>query len=262
MQLPELHDWAPTRQALHSAAIVAGVIRKAYAEHDPHTFLHLALTPMPGGLSTGTFESFGELRVDFGGARLAHYAPNGSPHSIPIAHHSTASLADALLKGLALRGLNPAIARERVEDSQSLWPNPQHAAEYADALDLIHSALRAHMSLLAGLKTGPVVWPHGFDLSALWFPGGQPDEQGAHINFGFSPASNGFERPYAYIYAYPYPVNFQPPTLPAPLKWNAGEGGWTGARIDYDDLRQLDDPAGALAEGYHAAYAAFAGLLN
>jgi hypothetical protein len=89
-----------------------------------------------------------------------------------------------------------------------------------------------------------VVWPHGFDLSFLWFARGFDEGGDPHLNFGFSPGSPGFPRPYVYAYAHPKPegmFDFKPP---APARWNTEP--WTGIVIDYDALAAASDAESTL----------------
>jgi hypothetical protein len=80
-----------------------------------------------------------------------------------------------------------------------------------------------------------VVWPHGFDLSFLWFRGNDLDEHSQpHMNFGFSPGSEGFPRPYLYSYAWPALSDLTSRPLLAPARWF--NGSWKGAVVDYDSL--------------------------
>jgi hypothetical protein len=54
------------------------------------------------------------------------------------------------------------------------------------------------------------------------------------MNFGFSPGSTGFPRPYLYAYAWPLPDELTSRPLPAPARWFIGS--WKGVVVDYDNL--------------------------
>jgi hypothetical protein len=84
-----------------------------------------------------------------------------------------------------------------------------------------------------------VVWPHGFDLSFLWFTHGLDESKDPHMNFGFSPSSPGFARPYIYAYAHPKPPGMFDVEIPQYARWNTDP--WTGIALDYEVMAVEED---------------------
>ena len=126
------------------------------------------------------------------------------------------------------------------------------AADYARLLYSAYTALARFRARLLGTMTPMVVWPHGFDLSFLWFRGNDLDEHSQpHMNFGFSPGSAGFPRPYIYAYAYPPPKDLTERPIPAPARWFTES--WNGAVVDYDNLAD-DEPEAQIEKLARAIY--------
>jgi uncharacterized protein DUF5996 len=113
--------------------------------------------------------------------------------------------------------------------------------------------------LLGGLSP-MIVWPHGFDLSFLWFARGFTETQDPHLNVGFSPGSAGFPRPYVYVYAYPIPKGLLDVKLPEPAHWNTA--GWTGLVIDYDALAGLPNHEIVLEQTLGTIFASIEPLMS
>lgn len=238
MIFPQLDNWEPTRDSLHRAAQVAGEVKRLLVEKQPNA-LHLSVYAAPRGLTTGPLPSAGEFEVDYGGARILHHGGEGA-YAVPIAGHTPASLLHALL-GRIPGGL-PQGAEVRITDDQIPFSiDPAIAAAYAGAHYQIFTAFARFRARLFGTMTPAVIWPHHFDLSFLWFAGHNPDEHSQpHMNFGFAPFSPGFDQPYVYVYLWPLPDRVTEIPLPAPARWH--NEGWTGAVIDYAELRRAAEP--------------------
>jgi hypothetical protein len=126
------------------------------------------------------------------------------------------------------------------------------AADYAHALHLLAGIFQAFRDGLPGVKSPLVVWPHGFDLSFLWFATAVAREEAPHMAFGFSPGSSGLDRPYIYSYVYPIPAGLTDHALPPLTRWQTE--GWTGTVTEYDDLVGMDDAAAVVADTLHRLY--------
>jgi hypothetical protein len=236
--LPPLNDWDITRDHLHRAAQVLGVVRKAFTPPQPNA-LHLSLRVVPEGLSTGPL-NIGSFTLNFGAARVEYVShPGAKPTYISLLHQTPKLLPMQILQEIAAAYPDQTL---RILPKASDDPTPFAldsglSAEYAAAQYTVFTALARFRARLSGGMTPLVVWPHHFDLSMLWFaPGAPPDEhQTPHLNFGFSPFSEGFDRPYLYAYCWPIPPGLTQRPLPAPARWHAAS--WTGVVIDYDALR-------------------------
>lgn len=259
MSLPALSNWEATHAGLHQAAQVLGGFRKAAAKPLPN-YAHLGLFVTPQGVTTSKLPNAGELVLDFTKQAVRYNHPDHSSTDIPLEGQSQMTLADSIQ--VALRHAGHAIEPDRGKITNSdLWKiDPVTASDYAAALHSIYTAIARFRGRLLGSLSPMIVWPHGFDLSFLWFPKGADESKDPHMNFGFSPGSPGFPRPYIYIYAHPIPEGFMAIKLPEGARWNREK--WTGVLIDYDYLAGHADHEGLLENMLHEIYAASEPLMQ
>jgi hypothetical protein len=237
MPLPALSQWDTTRDSLHRASQIVGLARKAFLPPQPNA-LHLALFVNDKGLTTGVLPDGSEFTLDFINLRV-EMRSGDTLTLLPLARYHYHALRIALMSAMpTLRHpVNLLLPMER--DAKPFELNADHARDYAAALNTIYTALARFRARLLGSMTPLVVWPHGFDLSFLYFADRPPDEHTEpHLNFGFSPFSAGFPRPYLYAYISPLPAGRIGKPLPAPARWH--EGTWKGVVMDYDLL--VNDP--------------------
>jgi hypothetical protein len=238
MAFPKLTNWATTRTALHQAAQVVGAVRAAVAAPEPN-WAHLGLRVVPEGLTTGAL-TIGELILDFRALTILYNPTNQDRVGFPLTQHSQKSLADAVENALTRLGHPTALKRDKITGDAVFDMDTEIAADYARVLFLLHEVFRAFREGLPGEKSQLVIWPHGFDLSFLWFATDVTTEQAPHMAFGFSPYSAGLERPYLYTYAYPIPDGLTDLELPDHTIWHTQ--GWTGTVTHYDALITEPDP--------------------
>jgi hypothetical protein len=237
MQLPPLSDWTQTRDSLHRVAQIVATIKKARVPKQINA-LHLSLFVVPEGLTSGRLADGSSLTADFRNRTVRYQPASGEEVVISLEGHSPSSLMDTLLQHIPSGRENIPVPADL--GTELLTIDPAAAADYAKALYTIYTALARFRARLLGTMTPLVVWSHGFDLSFLWFRGGDPDEHSQpHLNFGFSPGSEGFPRPYLYAYASPSPDDLTTRALPPPARWYSAS--WTGAVVDYDQLTS-DNP--------------------
>lgn len=251
MKLPPLANWEGTRDSLHRAAQVIGALKKTIVKPQVNA-LHLSLFVTSEGLTTGRLPKGGSFALNFV-ERAAEYHPaQGEKVSIPLIGNNPVTLASALVEYVA-QEQGSADTLPLPSDSTSLFNvEPTIASDYTQALYAMYTALARFRARLLGTMTPIVVWPHGFDLSFLWFRGNDLDEHNQpHLNFGFSPGSPGFPRPYLYAYASPSPDDLISRSLPSPARWFSGS--WRGAVVDYDALSG-DDPEGQTESLMRAIY--------
>jgi hypothetical protein len=241
--LDALSQWEPTRNTLHAVSGVLAALRKAYTDPQPLA-LHLSLYLTPTGLSTGG-TSAGRFVLNFANATIEYYKPNHTVVWLPLARYSTtADLMGALLGEITADMPTDSMPVIIAPEITPLYLRDDEIAAYGQTLQMIYTAISRVRGRLLGTMSPIVVWPHGFDVSTLWFKGSELDESQPHINIGFSPGSAGFSRPYVYIYAHPMPDGFE--TLPLPTLAHWYTDTWKGAVIDYDSLRTQDSPLATL----------------
>jgi len=254
---PPLDQWEANRDALHRASQVLASFQKAFSPALPNA-LHLALLPYQTGLRTRPL-TFGEMSLDFAAGEV-HCMVGAGEARFPLSAHSPRDLQAAVMEYLTGAGIDGTAAVKPSEDDAPLALDSQIGAEYAEALWGIYTSLARVRGEWMGAVTPMVVWPHGFDLSTLYFPGQNPDEHNQpHLNFGFSPGSKGFARPYVYAYGWPMPDNAAETPLPSLARWTTD--GWTGAVIDYDALRAQADPHTALETTLKTVFQVLGGWL-
>jgi hypothetical protein len=257
--LPALNDWEGTRIGLHQATQVAGAVRKALAAPEPN-WTHLGMRVIPEGLTTGQLPGLGEIVVSFVERSLIHRLDGKNVLHIPLEGHHQISLADALAEGLAASGHSLTLDRAKITSDAPFQIDERAARDYAQALNAVAGTLQELRRTLPGQRTPVVVWPHGFDISFLWFATDEASEQAPHMSFGFSPGSQGLDRPYVYSYAYPIPEGLTDLPLPDPARWHASY--WIGAIIDYDSLRDHPEPWEVVKRNLRTIFETVAGLLK
>ncbi len=239
MTLPALLNWDTTRTTLHQAAQVIGAVRAGVAAPEPN-WAHLGLRVAPEGLTTGVLPAVGELVLDFRMLTILYKPTTQDRVNFALAEHSQVSLANAIETTLIGLGHPTVLKRDKITSDTNFNMDEETAADYARVLFLLYEIYRSFRESLPGEKSRLVVWPHGFDLSFLWFATKAISEQSPHMAFGFSPYSAGLERPYLYTYAYPTPDGLTDIELPVNTKWHTK--GWTGTVTGYDTLISEPDP--------------------
>lgn len=257
MTLPALTNWESTRTTLHLASRILGESRKAAGVRLPN-HAHLTLEVTPRGLTTNKTDA-GTLTLDYPDREITYVCPEGSVTKIPLAGHSQVSLAEEVLKALADHSHPLTLNYAEITDTNPLQPDAALAADYAAVQYSMFATIARFRARLIGYLSPVNVWPHGFDISTLWFARGTVEEQDPHLNIGFSPGSAGFPRPYIYVYARPQPAGFLDIKLPEPAYWTRDK--WTGIVIDYDFLAKQADHERVLENMLDAIYAAGAPLL-
>jgi hypothetical protein len=255
-------DWDKTRTSLHQAAQVLSAIRGAALSPLPN-WAHLGLYVTSHGVTTGPLPIGAELSLNFD-LRDIIYTPIGTKTTrtmFDLDDYHQVSLTDAMLALLSSAGhpLNP--KRDKLTHQTPLEADAQLAADYAEALYRVYTAMARFRARLLGPMSPIVVWAHGFDLSFLWFAGsGFGEAKDPHLNFGFSPGSPGLDRPYVYAYAYPIPKGLTDLPLPSPARWYTT--GWTGIVVDYDQIASSSNPEGLIEELLSKVYATIAPLMR
>jgi hypothetical protein len=280
MTLPEMVHWDKTSRRLHQASRLLETVRLLALAPQP-LYLHLALTVLPNGLSSGPLPGGGAFELDFVAACIRYSNTQGVATTWRLEEHTQASLLEAIVTALLadetvplagdqtdpVEALFATLAerkatppREALTGTEVLVTDKATAAGYAAVQYAVFTGLARFRARLGGLTSPLVVWPHHFDLSGLWFPGKALDDWQPHLNFGFAPFSEGLPRPYLYAYAYPYPESFVQPALPAPIRWHTE--GWQGAVLSYDDIPSQADLATFVENAAAQLFAALHPLLE
>lgn len=242
-----------TRDALHAYARVLGDCLKRCRTKRKHWW-HASLRPSLSGLSTGVVHTgcdF-ELSLDFNASLLRAHTGTGASLTETLEGQPASGLAARIAGFLMENGVNeklvPVSDPQQVSNTSYSGYSPHQAAAIGRALNGVSAAMA---DLRAGIREecSPIqLWPHHFDLSMLWLPGGRvpgqdpADEEAAdkQMNFGFSFGDDAIPEPYFYVTAYPLPDDMHHVSLPAGTMWRTQ--GFSGAFLPYENLLNSQDP--------------------
>ncbi|HVN52962.1 MAG TPA: DUF5996 family protein [Anaerolineaceae bacterium] len=263
MAIPKLVNWQPTASGLHQGARLLGAVQQLTQEPQP-AYLELGLRLTGQSLATGLLPSGGRLILDFLTFSLVFQGKDQESETYQLNGYTQAQVFNSLFGDLAnadLRDLLPPgkglfervsagiLSRGRYRlpekglllDESPIQIDPQNVRNYLTSLQMVYTGLARMKATLTGMQTPLVVWPHGLDLSTLWFTGNEIDENQPHMNFGYSPRSEGLPDPYYYAYAYPFSGSEAPAPLPEGARWHTQ--GWQGILAPYDLIAAQPDPA-------------------
>ena len=237
--LPELTNYRESIESLRQATRVLGQVRAQ--GHEPmKNHLQWATKPTPYGLSTGHLENGYELQLHFIEKKITFVENSEEVFSIELEGSSQEMLVGEVFRLLNEHGVNYQPEENKENASNPFVFDDLSIKNYLATQTRVQKTLDTIRGQLKGNKTPVVVWPHGFDLSFLWFKEGEDEQTDSHMIFGFSPGLSDDE-PYLYSYAWPTPDGFVGSDLPPGASW---ERDWPtpGAKIPYSSFAGLEDP--------------------
>lgn len=258
MSFPALENWDESRQSLHRAAQVVGGIKKSLVKPLPN-YAHLGLYVTREGLTTGKLPDGDEIVLNLLEASVVYIDSDQDRYVIALKGQTQAALRDALLAAIRESGHDVQPKLDEIAGQEPFAVDPTTASEYQQAFYSVYTAIARFRGRLLGTLSPMIVFPHGFDLSFLWFKRGSEEKTDPHMNVGFSPGSAGFDRPYVYSYASPMPETFFDIELPPPARFVRDP--WKGIVIDYDTLAREKDPEAFLEQTLISIQSAVAPLL-
>ena len=239
-----------TRRAVHAYARVAGAWARAKRKKRKHWW-HASLRPSLYGLTTGVI--YGptdfEIELDLASSRL-HLRTCTSTFSERLQGQSSAQLAASIDAALQGAGVTESPAPDLAFITDAAYPGCS-----ADQANVMHrvigsvaAALEDFRATIREEKSPIQVWPHHFDVSMIWLPGGKvagqdrADEEYSdkQMNFGFAFGDESIPESYFYVTAYPLPDALPKVVLPAGTSWQSD--GFNGAVLLYRDLIASEDP--------------------
>lgn len=253
-----------TREAVHAYARVAGAWAKAKRRKRKHWW-HASLRPSLYGLTTGVIYGPAdfEIELDLASSRL-HVRTCTSTYSERLHGQSSADVAATIRTALGAAGASDGAAPDLDFVSEETFPDcsADHANAMHRAIGSVTAALEDFRATIREEKSPIQVWPHHFDLSMIWLPGGRvaghdpADEEHAdkQMNFGFAFGDDSIPEPYFYVTAYPLPDALPNVALPGGSTWHSD--GFNGAVLLYRDLVAMADPHAYLLELWSTLLAA------
>ncbi|PJF41706.1 MAG: hypothetical protein D6737_10495 [Chloroflexi bacterium] len=252
--LPPLNNWESTRAALHQSLQPLRSTRLLGSEEQPNE-LHYSTWPTPYGATTGPLNFGGELKLDYGRGAVIYERDGAEVFGVTLQGKNQTSLFDAVFAEFEKAGHEFEPNRSKVTETTPYDFNPSLAKDYAEAQWRVYTAMARFKATVFGAQSPIVLWPHGFDLSTLWFPAGVDEHKDPQMNFGFSPGTP--DRPYLYFYAWPHPAELpEAETERPPLPYNGQWVTWSGpgAMFMYDDFVNEANPEEAITNALRAAY--------
>ena len=246
MPLPRLEDGAQTRNALHQAIQILRAARKLGVPEQPN-WLHLATLPERRGASTGPLSIGGEMRLDYARAAITWQTKGVEQFAVGVDGSTQRALFETVfdrLRALGHEGLDP--DRAKVTRDEALTVSRRDAEAFAEAQWRMFEALALFKARLRGLQTPVVLWPHGFDLSTIWFARGNDESSDPHFSVGFSPGTPDVGEPYIYVYGWPSPDGMAG-HLPADVEWTTS---WStpGGVLRWSHVRAASNPVTYVAD--------------
>ena len=239
MSLPKLQDWFDTKQILHDALQI--VLRARLIDRAPlPNSLQYGTVPTHFGATSGDLVFGGVLELHYGSGDLVYRRDGEALFAIDINGKSQTEVFDLVFASFADAGLDLNPTRDKIVGNTPFALDFSQASHYAEVQWRMYTALCMLKGRIAGPQTPVALWPHGFDISTLWFPKVMDEQNEPHINFGFSPGTAEFSQPYIYFYAWPLPETL-PEGLPDIVTWNTA---WStpGGMITYDKFYNERQP--------------------
>jgi hypothetical protein len=252
--LPALTHWEETRTALHQSLQVLRSTRLLGVDPLPNSLEYGAL-PTTYGATTGPLNFGGELHLDFGRGFIDFKEGDTEVFTVALAGHNQTSLFDTVFAEFERAGHKLQPNRSKITNTTPFQLNPESGRVYAGVMWRMYTALARFRGRILGWVTPIMLWPHGFDLSFLWFPSGTEETKDPHVNFGFSPFTADVGQPYVYFYAYPVVAGLDK-AVPSPMRWHTA---WAtpGGVLEYEKFAGTNDPEAMiedlLSEVYRAA---------
>ncbi|MBZ0303628.1 MAG: DUF5996 family protein [Anaerolineae bacterium] len=232
MTLPAYLSWQAAIPVLHQAAQILNAARLASLDPLPNALRH-SLRPIPNGATTDALKEHIVLTLDYPqGTILVAQEDGAEILRVNLNAHTQDSLSKTVFSGLAQAGYDLKPNSSKLTGANRFDLDLTQGQIYADVQWRMFQTLAALKASMYGPQNPLVLWPHGFDLSTLWFVEGMDEGRDPHLNFGFSPGTPDIGQPYVYFYAVPA-LNDLRDQIPDLFTWATG---WhsPGGYIPYD----------------------------
>jgi hypothetical protein len=259
MSLPDLSNWSDTKSALHQSTQVLRSTRLLGTDPMPSD-LHYGAIPTSYGASSGPMKFGGELRFDYGEATYIYHRDGAAVFSVSLEGKNQTSLFDAVFAEFEKAGHSFDPNRAKVTQTSAFTIDRSAAASYAALQWRMYGLLSQIKGRMYGPQTPITLWPHGFDISSLWYVEGMNERQDPHINIGFSPGTPDVGQPYFYFYTWPPPDDLRE-KVPDAITWNPN-WGVPGGFLKYEQFASESDPEAMVLEVMTACYQAASEMLR
>ncbi len=270
-------DWRETCETLHAHTQVLGKLAVVLAPPEPqlqHAALRLTARgwetpPLPSPDGSGALVATLDLRAHE--AVIEHSGGRGGRVALtpdrPVGE-VTRELLDTARAIVGPFEIDPrpqevAWSVPLDEDEEHRRYDPDQVAAYFAAATQAALALAAFRAPYRGRSTPVNAWWGSFDLAVNLFSGESADPpsedfimrnamDSQEVAVGWWPGDARYEKAAFYAYAHPAPANFADATLsPSAARWDGQIGEYL---LDWDDVRQSEDPRAAALEFAHSAF--------
>ena len=166
--------------------------------------LHYSTMPTRTGASTGPLSFGGALHLNYASGTIVYQREEQTVFSIELNGHNQTSLFDAVFARFADAGHDLDPNRSKVTETTPFKLDLAQARTYVEVQRRMYGVLAEMKAHMNGPQTPLVLWPHGFDLSTIWFVDGMDESNDPQVCFGFSPGTPDVGQPYFYFYAWPH----------------------------------------------------------
>lgn len=279
-----LEEWESTKTTLHLYIQIIGKIRLKLMPRRNHWW-NVTLYVNSRGLGTGPipykFYTF-EINFDFIEHQLIIETSTGATETVAMQDGlSVSHFYTSVMKALEVLGIKVGILAKPYDVSSTIpfaqdhthaTYNPEQVNRYWRVMATVDQVLKEFSGRFYG-KTSPVhLFWHHMDLVIARFSGKSiPVNENASvvekdayshevIAFGFWPGDDKVRFPAFYSYTYPSPAGIELETLePKQAQW-VDSNGSPMALLNYEELRQLENPHDKLLNFLESAYKAGAQL--
>ena len=233
MQMPQISPtWEPTRLTLQKYAQALTAAPRSAADPDDR-WAHVSMHPESGGLATApiSLADGTELisRLDVANHQILIVA-GSDVRLLPLATGPSPRSVGEAVAVLALEhGTDVGADSTRYEDADMQTYDPGDAISWLENTRWVVDTFEAINRSVPGEKSGPHLWPHGFDVASEWFSPKTVVHNGADANaqiaIGFYPAGDA----YFYVNPWPFEEAWATTDLPGSATWHVE--GWQGAKL-------------------------------
>lgn len=260
MSLTTIANWKETREQLHSAIQLVGRVRLIGMDEVPNS-LHFGIIPTSYGATSGTTPNIkGELEFHYGSLDLIYRYDGMDIQKVSLKGQSQKSAYAELLEKLTGDGIHLDPNSNKITSDEPFTMTSEDGERYAEFCWSVFKILAEVKARHIGPQTPVMLWPHGFDISSLWFVDGMDEHKDPHINLGFSPGTPDHEQPYFYLYAWPLPDGFKD-GLPSTMVWN-DQWSTPGAMLPYEAFMNAGQSERFIIENLLQAHRVARGLLS
>jgi hypothetical protein len=279
--------WVETKRTLHLVCQIVGKFRMALTPRQNHWW-HVPLYVTSRGLATGTLHAPNDpllsldIEVDLLDHDIVLRSNRAAGFRIDFNSYPCSGVYARMQAAMSTLGVDVGILpkpydlsytdRPFPEDHADRTYDPAAAARYFRMLAWVDRIFDEYRGGFLGKQTPSHLFWHSFDLAVTRFSGREnpkppaefrnPRDAEAYshevVSIGFWPGDDAYPHAAFYGYASPEPAGLA--EMPLPVGTWIDVGGSHLARVDYETIRQADDPRVTLLGFLNAVYDAAAEL--